>query len=308
MKSLNFVRSAFRRQLLSAVVFFVVLIAVNLQVQAQTSKQPVNVNTADLATLETLPGVGPATAQHIIDGRPYKSITDLEKVKGLGKSKADAMQGKITFGSTSAKKSSKTPSSASSQSHKSSSAATAPVNVNTADLATLETLPGVGATTAQRIIDGRPYSNLNDLEQVKGLSKTKVEAMKNQITFGSISTVTNRKKSRSSYPSTTSSGKSSSSAAAASQPENTQNENTSPLTPTGRSSSSTKVAPGEQININTANAGELDKLYGIGPTKAQAIIDYRNEHGPFQSTEDIMKVNGIKEGEFGRIKDNITVR
>ena len=61
------------------------------------------------------------------------------------------------------------------------------MNVNTADPATLETLPGVGATTVQRIIDGRPYSSLADLEKVKGLSKTKVEAAKDQITFGSTS-------------------------------------------------------------------------------------------------------------------------
>jgi len=307
------VRSTFRGRLAAlAIALFTAVALLHVQpVQAQsTSKQPVNVNTADLATLETLPGVGPSTAQHIIDGRPYKSITDLEKVKGLGKSKAHVLQGKVTFGSTSTAKSSK--SASSSQSPKSSSTATGAINVNTADKATLETLPGVGATTAQRIIDGRPYSSLTDLEHVKGLSKTKVEAMKDQVTFGSTSASTSHgKKSRSSSSSTASSGtstSSSSSTTAATEPQTTRNENNSTLTPTGRSSSSSKLAAGETININTANAEELDRLYGIGPTKAQAIIDYRNEHGPFQSTEDIMKVNGIKEGEYDKIKDNITVR
>jgi len=61
------------------------------------------------------------------------------------------------------------------------------------------------------------------------------------------------------------------------------------------------------VNINTATKEELDALPGIGPVKAQAIIDYRNANGPFKSPQDIMKVKGIKEGEFGKIKDQISV-
>lgn len=297
--SLSSLRFAINRQLATiAIALFTTIGAFQLQpVRAQTSKQPVNVNTADLATLETLPGVGPTVAQRIIDNRPYHSMADLEKVKGLGKTKADALQGQITFGSTSAATIAKSSKGAS---NKSSSTASGRVNVNTADLATLETLPGVGATTAQRIIDGRPYNGLTDLERVKGLSATKVEAMKDQITFGSTSTSASTAKKPHSLPfSTTTQDESTQ----ASTVHSSTSENNLPAT--GRSGS---LAPGEKININTANAEELDKLYGIGPSKAQAIIEYRNEHGNFQSIEDIMKVNGIKEGEFGKIRDNITVR
>ena len=46
---------------------------------------------------------------------------------------------------------------------------------------------------------------------------------------------------------------------------------------------------------------------GIGPVKAQAIVDYRAKNGPFKSVEDIMKVPGIKEGTFGPLKDKISV-
>ena len=48
----------------------------------------------------------------------------------------------------------------------------------------------------------------------------------------------------------------------------------------------------------------LDKLPGIGPVKAQAIIDGR----PYEKPEDVMKVKGIKQGEFNKIKDLITVK
>src|SRR3984885_10835801 len=61
------------------------------------------------------------------------------------------------------------------------------------------------------------------------------------------------------------------------------------------------------VNINTATKEELDALPEIGPVKAQAIIDYRNADGPFKTPEDIMKVTGIKEGTYGKVKGMISV-
>src|SRR5450432_3185094 len=61
------------------------------------------------------------------------------------------------------------------------------------------------------------------------------------------------------------------------------------------------------VNINTATKEELDALPEIGPVKAQAIVDYRNANGPFKTPEDIMKVNGIKEGTFAKVKGMIAV-
>ena len=61
------------------------------------------------------------------------------------------------------------------------------------------------------------------------------------------------------------------------------------------------------VNINTATREELDALPEIGPVKAQAIIDYRNANGPFKTPDDIMKVNGIKAGTFGKVKGMISV-
>lgn len=63
---------------------------------------------------------------------------------------------------------------------------------------------------------------------------------------------------------------------------------------------------GRKININSASKEELMQLPGIGETKAESIITYRKNHGPFQSIEDIMLVSGIKESGFEKIKDRIT--
>ncbi len=62
------------------------------------------------------------------------------------------------------------------------------------------------------------------------------------------------------------------------------------------------------VNINTADRDELMTLPGIGSTRAEAIIEYRNIHGAFGSIEDIMNVSGIKEGAYNKIKDLICVQ
>ena len=63
----------------------------------------------------------------------------------------------------------------------------------------------------------------------------------------------------------------------------------------------------DKVNINTASAEELMTLSGIGESKAAQIVSYRESNGAFQKIEDIMKISGIKEGVFSKIKDYITV-
>ena len=62
-----------------------------------------------------------------------------------------------------------------------------------------------------------------------------------------------------------------------------------------------------KVNINTADEAGLMTIPGIGESRAQAIIAYREENGKFESIEDIMKIDGIKEKMFDKIKDSITV-
>ena len=61
------------------------------------------------------------------------------------------------------------------------------------------------------------------------------------------------------------------------------------------------------ININVAGLEELDELPGVGPATAQAILDDRTQNGPFASIEDIMRVSGIGEAKFEKMRSRICV-
>jgi len=60
-----------------------------------------------------------------------------------------------------------------------------------------------------------------------------------------------------------------------------------------------------KVDINSADIALLTTLPGIGPVKAEAITAYRNEHGAFSSIEELMRVPGIKEGTYNKLKDNV---
>lgn len=72
-------------------------------------------------------------------------------------------------------------------------------------------------------------------------------------------------------------------------------------------SSEVKTSSSDKISINNASKEELMNLTGIGESKADAIISYRNENGSFKNIEEIKNVSGIGDSIFEKIKDNITL-
>jgi competence protein ComEA len=62
-----------------------------------------------------------------------------------------------------------------------------------------------------------------------------------------------------------------------------------------------------QVNINTADAQMLETVKGLGPTKAQAIVEYRKQHGPFKSVDELVRVPGVKDMTLETIRSHLTV-
>lgn len=67
------------------------------------------------------------------------------------------------------------------------------------------------------------------------------------------------------------------------------------------------AAPAEPIDLNTADLATLDSLPGIGPATARAILEERARRGGFRSTRDLLRVPGIGDGRFARLKDRVRV-
>jgi competence protein ComEA len=87
-------------------------------------------------------------------------------------------------------------------------------------------------------------------------------------------------------------------------------EEVPPSSPVSSITSSSSGTSNNQplVNINTANVDELQTLNGIGPSKASAIVSYREENGLFQTVEDLGQVSGIGEKSLEKIKAQITVQ
>ncbi len=72
-------------------------------------------------------------------------------------------------------------------------------------------------------------------------------------------------------------------------------------------STNSPSTPAGLININTADLTALESLTGIGPTKAQAIIDYRTQNGPFTSIDELDNVKGIGPATISKIRAQVTI-
>jgi competence protein ComEA len=177
------------------------------------------------------------------------------------------------------------------------------IDLNSASEKELESLKGIGPATAKKIIDGRPYKAVDDLKKA-GLTEKTIEGIKPFVTVGPAKAAAPAKEEKAKAPAAPAKApakeeKAKAPAAPAKEPA----KEPAAKAQAKAAPAAAKLAPGQKVNLNTATKAQLEALPEIGPVKAQEIIDGR----PYKKTEDVMKVKGIKEGIFGKIKDLITV-
>jgi competence protein ComEA len=177
------------------------------------------------------------------------------------------------------------------------------VDLNTASEKELEGIKGVGPATAKKIIAGRPYKSVDELSKA-GLTAKQIDALKPLVTVGAATPAPAAPAATGKPAPASKEAPAKAAATVAPVKPAAEAKPAKEMKAEKASKAAAKLAPGQKVNINTATKEELDALPGIGPVKAQSIIDGR----PYQKPEDIMKVKGIKEGEFKKIKDIIVVK
>lgn len=142
-----------------------------------------------------LPGVGDATAERIIEYRDakgcFRSIEEIQEVKGFGESRFASIKDHVRVdlaGCVFKDGGGAEPARTSARSSKKGSSASSGglININTASLKELDSLPGIGKTTAQRIIEYRdengPFSSVEDLKNVKGIKGGTIDKIRDMVT------------------------------------------------------------------------------------------------------------------------------
>lgn len=138
-----------------------------------------DLNTADQKTLEAVPVIGPDGARAIIAARPFSTINDLDKVKGISAERLEQIRAKVTVATPAVAPRSGSrlvmPTTATGD------RAQPKVDLNTAELKTLAAIPTIGAETAKAIVAARPFTSVDDLSRLNGMNAERLEQIRAHV-------------------------------------------------------------------------------------------------------------------------------
>ncbi len=226
-----------------------------------------NLNAASTLDLQRVRGIGTVKAQAIIDYRnqhgPFTSLDELTRVRGIGPATLENFRSAgfcVLESKGEENTSDRSTQTSSNQSYRPDQNCN---NVNHANATDLQRIRGIGTVKAQAIIDYRSqnglFNSLSDLIQVRGIGPATLENVRR---------------------------------AGFCVQESTNTSERSDLPTSDRSTHPTATSD-NCLDINTADATELQRVKGIGSVKAQTILDFRNSRGAFRSLNSLLEVRGI---------------
>jgi competence protein ComEA len=136
--------------------------------ESQPAALRLDLNSATPQQLLQLPRVGPAMAERIVDARPFADLDDVRRVSGIGQATLDKIKPHVAVNGGTVTYSAKP-------------VANHPINVNSATVAELQTLPGIGPKMAQRIIserEKRAFASIEELRRVSGIGPKTLEKLR----------------------------------------------------------------------------------------------------------------------------------
>lgn len=195
------------------------------------------------------------------------------------------------------------------------------IDLNAAEPADIARLPRIGMALAKRIVAARAewggFVSMAEVDQVPGIGPSLLAALDSAATLGDTLRVRSSRKPGQGPAPTAGRGRATSRAPASSRAPGSASPGGPtiyardlPVGSAPRPDAAGGARPGARrpINLNTATERELVTLPGIGPTRARAIVAYRQSHGLFASVEDLEKVPGISRRLVGQLAPQVTVR
>jgi DNA uptake protein ComE-like DNA-binding protein len=246
-------------RLVLGVIVAVAALAFSLgNVQAQTPKDLVDINTATQQELKAVKGIGAPTAKKIIANRPYQSLDELSKA-GLSAKQINALKPFIAVGKAAAAPAptpAAKPGAKKAPAAAPAPAAAAPVDLNMADQKALESLPGIGPALAKKIMEGRPYQSVDDLSRIKGMTKAKIKTIKDKVEVAgakpSEPTPVPAAAKPKGTPVSPAAKPEPTPVAPAAKPQATPAVEKKEMAPSKEAPAATKLAPGEKVNRECA--------------------------------------------------------
>jgi len=141
-----------------------------------------DLNTADVKALEAVPVIGPEAARAIVAARPFSTIDDLDRLKGISAEQLEQIRAVVTVGSAHTPVKLGSPTVDTPTAPATGKSARKKINLNTADIKTLENTPEIGPELAREIVAARPFASLEELSRIKGVSAERLEQIRAKVT------------------------------------------------------------------------------------------------------------------------------